>query len=190
MSETPPEILRQVGNLMRCAKVSSVDLGARQCSVKFAGAGEELGPFPWLVGAAGDTISWSAPTVGEQVLLLCPEADIEQGLVLRGLYSTAFPAPANDLTEMIRFKDQAVLIYDAETHVLTCSLPEGGRIELTAPGGFKIDADIEHTGDLATEGGHSVTGNVAADGDVTAADISLTNHHHQGVHGPTGAAVA
>lgn len=178
MTETSPEILRQVGNLMRCAKVSGVDLAARQCSVRMASEGAELGPFPWLVGAAGDTITWSAPSVGEQVILLCPEADIEQGLVLRGLYSTAFPAPANTLTEMVRFKDQAVLSYDPEAHLLTCHLPADGRVELTAPGGFMIDANVEHTSDMATSGGLTVGANITADGDVVAGAISLEHHTH------------
>lgn len=58
--------------------------------------------------------------------------------------------------------------------------------QITGQGGMAVSG-----GDGASvTGSMSITGDVDAGGDVTAGSISLQNHWHQGVHGPTGPAQA
>ncbi len=165
------ETRRQMGDLIRLAAVASVE--GRSCMVRLAEGSEPLGPYPWLVGAAGETCVWSAPSVGEQIILLCPEADAEAGVVMRGLYSTAFPAPASDAVEMIRFKDGAVLHYDPVAHRLDVALPDGGVLA--------IAGDVEIAGDVSLDGQLGATGKISSDDDVLAGETSLKNHRHLGV---------
>ena len=164
MSDTA-ETRRQMGDLIREAHVRRID--GRVCFVAFTETGPELGPFPWLVGAAGETSVWSKPSEGEQIILLCADADAERGVVLRGLYSTAFPAPSSADVEMVRFKDGAVLQYDPEAHHLAVTLPEGATIAVTA--------------DVTLDGKLDTTGKITSDDDVVAAGKSLKTHPHTGV---------
>lgn len=172
MTDTP-EILRLIGDLIRIGTVAAVDLKSARCTVRI---GEILTPpLPWLTARAGGTRTWSPPSAGEQVVLLCPEADTGLGLVLTGLFSDQNPAPASEDMTLLTFSDGAELTYDPGTHRLNATLPTGGTAHIHAPGGIEIEGDVRITGTL------SVTGLVASEEEVRAAGISLRNHRHGGV---------
>jgi phage baseplate assembly protein V len=104
-----------------------------------------------------------------------PQGETTQALALVGLYSEANPTPAHGPTLHRRqYPDGAVIDYDHDRHSLTVTLPAGGRVHLTAPGGVTILGDVAITGAL------QVSGLINSDQDVTAAGISLVEHTHQG----------
>src|SRR3546814_633169 len=156
------------GEVLRLGTIASVDHANATCTVK---SGDIVtGELPWVAQRAGRIRHWCPPTEGEQCLLLCPEGDIENGLVIVGLYSDACPAPSTspDLS-MIEYPDGAVISYDFAAHRLKAILPAGGTVDLVAEGGVSI------TGDLA------VTGKITASDDVIGGGISLKSHKHGGV---------
>jgi phage baseplate assembly protein V len=165
------EINRQILNLIRKGAIMAVDHDAEMCRVS---SGElQTNWIRWLSLAAGQTTDWNPPTVGEQVLLLCPGGDPADGVALRGIYSDTAPAPSHSPTTHTRkFPDGAVIEYDHEAHGLTATLPAGGTVLLIAPASVEI-----HTA-VATI--YADTVNVP-NGDVVASGISLVNH----VHGAT-----
>lgn len=74
-----------LSNAIRLGTVAEVNLATARCRVQ---VGEMLTDYlPWVVTLAGTTIIWSAPSIGEQVVVLSPAGDLADGLVLRGLYS-------------------------------------------------------------------------------------------------------
>jgi phage baseplate assembly protein V len=171
-------LAQTAGDILRFARIKAVDAASGTCVVETGDL--TTPPLPWIAGRAGDVRSWSAPSEGEQCLLICPEGDTESGIVLLGLYCSAHPQPENDpKTHSLTFSDGARLAYNIASHALTATLPSGGTVNLVAHGGVKITGDIEITGNIRT------SGNVAADGDVTAAGISLKNHSHAGVKSGT-----
>lgn len=162
-----------IGGLIRYGIVASVDLAAARVTVTI---GEiETQPVRWLHGSHGETRFWSPPSVGEQVLLFCPEGDIEGGIALRGVSYNAFPPAGDSTRELIKFGDGAVIAYDPQSHKLEAVLPDGATVSIVAPGGVTIDADVRITGDL------QVDGRIHADGDIVADAISLKTHKHGGV---------
>lgn len=177
-----------LSNAIRIGHVLEVDAGRALCRIAL---GEmALGWLPWLVGMAGETRTWSTPSVGEQVLLLAPEGDPAAGIVLRGLYSSAMPAPdANPAVRAIHFADGAVLRYDESAHALEATLPDGGTAEITAGGGITIHCEggvtingpVTINGDLAVDGDADVTGTATAEVDVIGGGKSLKNHRHTAV---------
>ena len=189
--EHAPDHERRLGDLIRFGTVAAVDLAAQRCTVTLT---DELlsGPLPWLAGRAGAVSAWSPPTVGEQVVLLCPEGDIAAGVVLLGLYSDANPAPAGDTHPLLKLPDGSTLRYDADAHELAVSLAQGAKLTLAAPGGATITGDLSLVGKLAVQGdvtvqgGLSVSGDIAARGDVKAGTVSLKGHVHLGVQGGSG----
>jgi phage baseplate assembly protein V len=138
--------------------------------------GVESAPLPWIAMRAGANRTWAVPSIGEQVLVACPNGDPANGIILGSLFCEEYPAPTDKetLTRYL-FADGAVLDYDTETHALRAILPDGATAEITATGGMTLNGDVTIAGDL------SVSGDVAADGDVSAGSISLKTHTHGAV---------
>jgi len=174
---TPEDAPTDPDRLIRLGTVASVDLAGATCTVNLD-SGVVAGPLKWIERRAGATRTWSPPSVGEQVMLICPGGEIGAGLVLRGIFSTAHPAPGNTLAELTEYADGAIISYDPVAHALTVTLPDGGTAAITAPGGVTITGPLH------------VTGPITSDADVTGAGTSLHTHHHTGVatgSGVTGA---
>jgi phage baseplate assembly protein V len=186
------ELNRLLHNLLRFGVVESVDHAASTCTVRTGALVTR--PLPWLVQRAGDARTWWAPSVGEQVLLLCPGGDTTRGVVQPAIYSNAAPRPdGSDTAHVTTYPDGAVVSYDPETHQLTGTLPVGGKVAITADGGVQITGDTTITGTLtvteATDLGATlhvaddvtVDTQLTAATDVTGGGISLKNHKHGGV---------
>lgn len=170
----PADIQRLIGDLAREGTVVSVDLDAGTARVQFA---DDLttGDIPWLCGRAGKTHVWSPPSIGEQVAVLCPEADSARGILIGSLSSDASPHPANDTSTVMKFGDGATISYDPDGHSLTVYLPADATLMIVARGG------LHFTGDLTVDGDVRSTGTVTADADVVGAGKSLKSHTHTGV---------
>ncbi len=165
---TPEDIETDADGLIRLGTVASVDLAGARCTV-LIDEDAETPPLRWIETAMGATRTWSPPGVGEQVLVLCPAGEIAAGVVLRGLPSTARPAPGDSARELIRFPDGAEIAYDPESHELEAVLPAGAMLLIAADGGITITGDI------------TLTGKLTASDDVIAGGKSLKNHIHGGV---------
>lgn len=163
--------------LIREGIVASVDLAAARCTVRIGDPDEdeiETPPLRWLTGRAGATRSWSPPSEGEQVVILCPEGEIAAGIVLTGLSYADFPPAGSTPEEVILFPDGARIAYDPEGHVLTAELPGGSTANVTAD-------QLNITGNVAIDGDLTITGTVTADTDVVGGGKSLKGHKHIGV---------
>jgi phage baseplate assembly protein V len=161
------------GQMIRLATIKSVDLENGLCVVSIDDE-SETGPVKWMERRAGDTATWSPPTIGEQVVLLCPDGEISGAVVLGGLSSENFPSPGTDLTEVMKYKDGAVISYDPEAHILVADLPAGSEARL-------IVETVNITGNVAITGKLDVTDQITSETEVEAAGIMLAAHQHAGV---------
>ena len=161
------------GDVLRLGVVAAVDPGGATCMVESGGV--VAGPLPWVAWRAGGLRVWAPPSVGEQCLVLSPEGDLGNGIVLSGLYCDAFPAPS-DQPDLVcfAFADGAWIGYDPVRHALAVTLPAGGTAALDAPGGLTIHGDV------------TVNGSLTASGDVVGEGVSLKGHRHSGVQGGSG----
>lgn len=162
--------------MLRFGVVRSVDLETGRVVVAVGDI--ETDDIRWLERRAGDTRTWSPPSVGEQVVLLAPSGEIAGAIAIGGVSQTAFPYPGNSLRELIEFADGAVLAYDPEAHRLDVDLPDGATIVVKSTGGVSIDAS---NGGVSITGDVTVEGKITASGDVVGAGISLEQHMHTGV---------
>ena len=168
------DIQRLIGDLAREGTIASVDLDAGTARVQFA---DDLttGDIPWLASRAGSTRTWSPPAIGEQVVVLAPEADTARGIIIGSLSSDAHPHPANDDSTLTEYWDRARIGYDPRTHTLTAILPAGATVRIDADGGLSFK------GDLAVDGDIRATGTVTGDADVVGGGKSLKDHVHTNV---------
>lgn len=174
-----------IGQAIQPGTIASVDHANATCTVEMGDI--VTGEIPWVAMRAGGTRYWSPPTVGEQCIVLAPEGDIENGLVILGLYSDACPPPSNDPdVTHLEFPDGAALSYNHATHALAAILPAGGTVAIEADGGLTIK------GDITLDGNIDLTGTITTPEDVVAGGKSLKSHKHGGVQtggGQTGAPV-
>lgn len=152
---------RRIESLIRFGTIAKVDYFTQRAVVKTGNI--ETAPLPWLAFRVGKTRSWSSPDVGEQVVILSPSGDLDQGVILMGLYSNTAPTPSTDENEhFIQFPDGAVVSYNQATGLMTVAnitdlifkakgnvLGEvGGNANLTIQG----NADIQVAGDITAQG--------------------------------------
>ncbi len=162
------------GEVIQVGTVASIDHAARTCTVQLGDL--ETDDLPWVALLAGRVKLWCPPSAGEQCAVLCPEGDVDNGIVLPGIYSDAnSPGTSDPDVFELEFPDGAVISYNHATHALTVTLPEGGTAALTAPGGVTIE------GDVAIKGNVSIEGKAEASEDVIGGGISLKGHKHTGV---------
>jgi phage baseplate assembly protein V len=170
----PADIQRLIGDLAREGTVVSVDHATGTARVQFA---DDLttGDIPWVASRAGATRTWSPPSVGEQVVVLAPEADTARGMIIGSLSSDDHPHPANDPSTLTEYHDGARIGYDPVGHNLTAILPGGATVHIDADGGLTIKGPVTVDGDIRS------TGTITADADVVGAGKSLKDHVHLGV---------
>ncbi len=213
MVESVAELARRIENIVRAGTIAEVSHSPLRCRV--ASGNLRTDWLPCFTTRAGDIRTWSPPTAGEQCLIISPGGDMAAGLVLVGLNSDAIAEPETSAdVAAVHYPDGAVIRYDHAAHALTATLPGGGTADITAPasvvvhsnaitldspqtlatgaltvqGLFTYQAGMAGSGSVGGGGSAVITGRIETTDDVVAGDISLRGHHHQGVHGPTGAA--
>ncbi|KAA5944004.1 phage baseplate assembly protein V [Pantoea sp. Bo_2] len=187
MNEQLAEIQRLLRNLIRIGTVSAVNLDGGLCRVDTGK--NTTGWLHWLSARAGKTRSWNAPSVGEQVLILCLGGELDTGFVLPGIFSDDNPAPSASADALHwSFPDGSVIEYEPKTGALTATgiqtatikaavkilfdspevecttLLKTAQLEVTKGGTMK--GDVTHTG-----------GNLSSNGKV------LHKHKHPGDSG-------
>ena len=159
---------QQVGEAIQYGVIATVDHANSTCTVTLGDL--TTGELPWVAQRAGGMRCWSPPSIGEQCVVLAPEGDLENGLVILGLYSDDNPPPSNDPDVVqIDMPDGASFSYNHATHALAITLPAGGTATVDAPGGTTWTGDI------------NVSGTVTATTDVIGGGKSLKGHKHSGV---------
>ena len=123
------EAERRISNLALMGQVVALDTARARVRVQ---AGPiTTGWLPFATLRAGEDRTWHPPEPGEQVLLVAPGGDLNQGVVVGSLYRADHPAPADsqDISRTL-FKDGAVMEYDRAQHRWRLAVPAGGRIVL------------------------------------------------------------
>ena len=161
-----------IGDLLRMGVVESVQLDEGTVRVQ---VGDILtAPVRWGMNRAGATRLWSPLTVGEQVLLGCPEGDIAAAVILGAIPCDDFPPAGNTLEEKIEYADGAIISYDPEGHILKATLPAGSMAEITSDL-LRINGNVEIDGTVTAKG------EISSDTDVLGDGISLKAHVHKDV---------
>lgn len=192
------ELFRLISNLIRIGTVFAVDLTSRPARVRVASGDLESNWLPWLELRAGTTTTWNPPTIGEQVVLLCPDGDPAAGVVLAGLNSDAIPAPSTSATEHVtRYPDGARIVYEHQAGRLTAEGIKTAQLDVSESTTVKcpeitLDGNVTVTGLFTYQAGMSgkngkgnstaITGDLLhTDGKLSSHGVVLHTHDHGGV---------
>lgn len=185
---------RILGNLVMIGIVSELDEAGARVRVDVDGMQTDL--IPWLTGRAGPGVrTWSAPEVGEQVVVVSPYGDPAQGVVIGSVFQNDFDAPAAVRTKhRTEYADGSVVEYDRETTTLTVNVGSGKVVvncataEVHATESVTLDTPNTHaTGDLKVDGKIEAGADITTPAEVKAGNIGLKAHKHtaQGATAPT-----
>lgn len=118
------ELQRAQAGMVRLGTIIALD--AANARVRVAAGGLETDWLPWVTARAGATRTWSAPRVGEQVVVLAESGNPSQGVVIPSIYQDAHPAPANSQDiEATVYPDGSRVEYDSASHTLTVTVGTG-----------------------------------------------------------------
>lgn len=120
---------RRIANTVIMGCVSELD--AARARVRVTSGDTTTDWLPFATSRAGQDRTWHAPEPGEQVVVVCPCGDSNQGVVVGSVYRETHPAPGStEKHSRTVFKDGAVLEYDRESHKYLLDVPQGGSITL------------------------------------------------------------
>lgn len=124
-----PDAARRLEGMVRVGTVEEVDEDAAKVRVR---VGAMLTNWlPWGVTGASDDADWYCKEPGEQVLLVAPDGELAQAVVVCSLYQGKHPAPANQRNKRRRqWRDGAFEEYDRDAHHYTLNVPAGGRLTI------------------------------------------------------------
>lgn len=166
---TAAELHRLLCNLIRTGTVSQVDTATH--SVRVSTGDNETHWLTWMTGRAGNTRTWHAPAVGEQVLLLAPGGELDTGIIIGSLYSSANPAPSDsEQAGVMAWPDGAQFSYAPETGTLTVTGVK--TITVTAADSVTVNCDTATV--KAGTGITFDTPDVTCTQKLTAAELSIT----------------
>lgn len=162
------ELRRRLDNMIRPGTIYAVDHVRTRCRVKTGNI--ITGWLRYFVDRAGSVRRHSAPTLGEQCVVLSPSGEMAAGFVLIGINCDQFLSPSdNPDLNSTTYADGTWIGYDMGSKDLTVIMTEGGRIVLEAPAGVKLTGNLD------------IDGKVTSSGDVVAGGISVMNHKTTGV---------
>lgn len=175
-SETVETLKRQLSNLIRLATVIKLDSDLARVKVAFQN--NQTGWIPWTTARAGNVKTWSPPSIGEQVVMLCPNGATEQALCLPALYKNDCPAPDNSPdNDTIVYPDGATICYNAKVHSLSAILPAGAITIITSNGGLTFNGNVSINGNVSVKGSINASGNISDSQRSMSADRGIYNNH-------------
>jgi phage baseplate assembly protein V len=192
------EFSRQIANMLRVGTVHELD--EANARVKVAVAGLVTDWIPWKTARASATRTWSAPRVGEQVMLASPYGDLGQAVVLGSIYQNDHPAPAASKDqEHVIFPDGSTVDYNSASNTLTVTVAAAGNVVINckhatvnaeddvtvntetatvnASDTVELNTPTTHcTGDLIVDGALTYLGGMNGSGGGTTATINGNMH--------------
>lgn len=197
------ELNRRLDNLVRMGTVFAVDHSVAKCRVQLGAL--QSAWLPFVAQRAGNTRSWSPPTVGEQVIVLSPTGEPAAGVVLTGVYTAAHDQPSASADKhVVDFPDGARIEYDhvaghlQVSGIQTATVQAAAHVTVDCPdstftgnvvveGTLTVEDLLTYENGLAGNGGSGgngthITGNIThIDGDLSSNGVVLHTHVHEGV---------
>ncbi|EMK7761340.1 phage baseplate assembly protein V [Yersinia enterocolitica] len=191
---------RLLANIIRIGIVSDIDLTNGLCRVRIGNL--ETDWLNWLTLRAGRVRFWSAPSQGEQVMVLSIGGELTTGFVLPAIFSDANSAPSQSADAMvITFPDGARFEYEPETShlavtgIATAVIDASDSVTVTAPNitctaSVKITLntpEVECTHNLTTatldvKKGGTMGGDIThSGGQFSSNGVVVDKHNHGGV---------
>ena len=166
---------RRIANLVMIGTIVEVDAAAVRARVRIGDMTTAL--LPWISPRAAVMNVWTAPAIGEQVMVVSHNGDPAQGVIIGSLHSHANPSPSSNTNLFkIIFSDGSYVEHDTVSRAMKIGCT--GKVEVDADGDIQAvtagRAKITAVGDVEINTQASLKAVAAASAAVTAPAINLT----------------
>ncbi|MDG4811658.1 phage baseplate assembly protein V [Hydrogenovibrio sp. 3SP14C1] len=172
------DLATRLMNILRMGVIHQADYDKPRVKVKI-GESESGQPLltdwlPFFSNRAGNDREWHPPEVGEQVMVLSPNGELNTGAVLPAIFQEAFAANSNS-PDIHRkdYQDGTVVEYNRKTHKLkvdcvgsvevngaqNLDVNFDGQVEVNAPTTI-INTEQTHNGNMVLNGNLVVSENL------------------------------
>ncbi len=100
---------RRIANIIRLGTIFSIDHEKALARVKIGNL--ETDWLPWITANSGNNKNWNPPEIDEQVMVLSPGGELDQGIILPSIYRNNAPANSENIQTII-FKDGSKISFD------------------------------------------------------------------------------
>ena len=186
------DLRRRLSNLLRIGTISAVNYKEAVARVKIGDL--ETTWLPWLLRDGDDKV-WHGVDLNEQVLVLSPCGDLNQGLILSSVYKEPISDDGNLL--LWRFKDGSIISFNRSSGELNAQITGNAAIvsqkSITAEAKVSavikspkiiLDGDVEITKSLTIAQNLTTSGTVSLSGGTPVARVgdavSIDANTHQG----------
>jgi phage baseplate assembly protein V len=159
------EIDRRISRMIRFGVIADTDYEHARVRVRVGNLMTNW--LPWMALRAGADVDWWPPSINEQVLLLAPDGEFNNAVVLGSLYQAKHPAPESDPdVRLLRMKDGATFRYDRAANELTIALPGNAKVKIVGDAAVTARSISLNDGSPVVTTGHicHFTGNPHGDG--------------------------
>ena len=148
------DLARRLANIIRLGQIFAVDYETAKARVKIGNL--ETDWLPWITSNGGNNKDWNPPEIDEQVMILSPCGELNQGVILPSLYRGNAPENSGN-SQSITFGDGSKISFDKTSGNLTLDIKGSANIKVA--GNAQIEAaniTLKGNVDLGGSGGNAV----------------------------------
>ena len=133
---------RRLANIIRIGTIFEIDFEEAKARVKIGDLETDF--LPWVNSNSGANNSWNPPEMDEQVIILSPSGELNQGVILPSLYKNNASDELPNI-QSVTYKDGSKVSFDQDTGSLTLDLQGGINLDIKGSAAIKVagSAQIE-----------------------------------------------
>jgi phage baseplate assembly protein V len=145
---------RRLANIIRIGQIFTIDYNLAKARVRIGGLETDF--LPWINSNSGANNSWNPPEIDEQVMILSPSGELNQGVILPSLYRNNSPQNSSTI-KSINFADGSKVSFDKATGNLDLDIKGSATIKVA--GNAQIESSnitLKGNVDLGDSGGQPI----------------------------------
>lgn len=148
------DLARRLANIIRLGQIFEIDYAVAKARIKIGDL--ETDWLPWITANSGANKDWNPPEIDEQVIVLSPCGELNQGIIFPSLYRGNAPENSGNI-QSVTFADGSKISFDRSSGNLTLDVKGSANIKVA--GNAQIEATnitLKGNVDLGGSGGNAV----------------------------------
>ncbi len=148
------DLAKRLANIIRLGQIFAIDYGKAKARVKIGNL--ETNWLSWITSNSGNNNNWNPVAIDEQVIVLSPCGELNQGVILPSVYRDNIPE-TNPNIYSINFADGSRIAFDHNLGNLTLDIK--GSVNIKVTGNAQIESSnitLQGNIDLGGTGGKAI----------------------------------
>ncbi|MBU6141288.1 MAG: phage baseplate assembly protein V [Proteobacteria bacterium] len=148
------DLARRLANIIRLGQIFAINYATAKARVKIGDLQTDW--LPWIASNSGSNKDWNPPEIDEQVMILSPCGELNQGVIFPSLYRENAPENSGNI-QSITFADGSKISFNRISGNLDLDIKGSANIKVA--GNAQIEAaniTLKGNVDLGGSGGTAV----------------------------------